>query len=211
MQNNNRYSKYIALVALLISIVGVTLGFAAYSNTVSIKARADVSVVDPTKKPGVLSTSPTEQVDGSVTPTTENGATAEVATLTDDQIEGIMVHFTATGQSATYTFNVYNPTEFTGYLKRVGFGTKQCTASTTSSNPATQGIADACEDITMRIIIDDTDEYIDTEDSITGKSLASHGHKEVKVIVDYIENGRTADGDFDVNFGTSTINYSTVD
>ena len=41
MQNNDRYSKYIAIIALLISIVGVSLGFAAFSDVVQINAAAD--------------------------------------------------------------------------------------------------------------------------------------------------------------------------
>jgi len=87
MQNNNRYSKYVALVALLIAIVGVSLGFAAYSNTVTIKAAADYRA-DP--KPVVeLSTDPDGQDDGPVTPTTTGGATAEDADLTDDTIDDI--------------------------------------------------------------------------------------------------------------------------
>ena len=43
MENNNRYSKYLAIIALVLSVIGVSLGFAAYTNTVTIKARADVA------------------------------------------------------------------------------------------------------------------------------------------------------------------------
>ena len=80
MQNNNRYSKYVALAALLISVIGVSLGFAAYSNTVQIKAKAEVRY-DTVQKPGVLSTDPDDPTEGPVTPTTTGGATAEPVQL----------------------------------------------------------------------------------------------------------------------------------
>ena len=155
MQNNNRYSKYVALVALLISIVGVTLGFAAYSNTVQIKASADVAAPG-AQYPGQLSVDPDEQQDGTVTPTVD-GATADQATLTDNEIRNIKVHFTAPDQSAEYAFYAVNPTTFTSYLNSVVFGTKSCSASLTDPNPATQ-YSDACEDINMRIFVD-SNEY----------------------------------------------------
>ena len=210
MQNNNRYSKYVAIIALLISVVGVSLGFAAYSNTVQIKATADVIQSGPTPKPGVLSTDPDEQEDGPVTPTTTGGATAENATLTDDSIENIKVHFTAPGQSATYSFYAYNPTAFVAYLNSVVFGTKAC-APATSGNPATASyVTDACNDITMSISVG-ADEFTETENSVDGISMIAGGNKPVAVKIEYLENGAEADGDFDVDFGTSSITFGTVE
>ena len=210
MQNNNRYSKYVAIIALLISVVGVSLGFAAYSNTVQIKATADVIQSGPTPKPGVLSTDPDEQEDGPVTPTTTGGATAENATLTDDSIENIKVHFTAPGQSATYSFYAYNPTAFVAYLNSVVFGTKAC-APATSGNPATASyVTDACNDITMSISVG-ADEFTETENSVDGFSMIAGGNKPVAVKIEYLENGAEADGDFDVDFGTSSITFGTVE
>ena len=39
----NRSSKVIAIVGLIAGVVGLSLGFAAFSNTLTIKAAADVT------------------------------------------------------------------------------------------------------------------------------------------------------------------------
>ena len=208
MENNNRYSKYVAVIALLISVVGVSLGFAAYSNTVQIQAAADVTFVP--VKVGELSVDPDSQEDGSVTPTTTGGATAEAADLDESGIENIKVHFTATGQSATYSFYGVNTSAFTAYLNSVVFGTKACSPSTTG-NPATAAyVTEACNDIVMTISVG-SDSWTETESVVDGHSLSSESNEPIAVTIEYLDGGNTADGDFDVDFGTSTITYGTVD
>ena len=208
MENNNRYSKYAAVIALLISVIGVSLGFAAYSNTVQIQAAADVRL--PSVKVGELSVDPDEQQDGTVTPTTTGGATAEAADLTDEGIENIRVHFTAPGQSATYSFYGVNTSAFVAYLNSVVFGTKACSPSTTG-NPATASyVTDACNDIVMTISAG-SDSWTETENNIDSHSVSSESNEPIAVTIEYLDGGNTADGDFDVDFGTSTITYGTVD
>ena len=208
MQNNNRYSKYLAIIALLISVVGVSLGFAAYSNTLQIKAAADVTGVTPDPV-AQLSTSPSSQQNGPVTPTT-NGATADSAVLTANGIENIKVHFTATGQSATYSFYGVNPSSFDSYLNSVVFSTKTCTADDTNGNPATVGIDDACSDILMTVVAGAAD-YSETNNNINGHKVLAGEYEPVQVTIEYIDGGAVADGDFTVDFGTTTLSYSTVD
>lgn len=212
MQNNNRYSKYAALVALLISIVGITLGFAAYSNTVQIKARADVRPGTVPYEGGILSTDPDDPTEGPVTPTTTGGATAEPADLTEEGIENILVHFTAPGQTATYSFYGYNNSEFVSYLNDVTFGTKSCTAAANADGSETTPayVAAACNDIVMYISAS-SDDFTDTDHDVNGHSLASGSSEPIAVTIEYIGGGATADGNFDVNFGTSTLTYGTVD
>jgi len=211
MQNNNRYSKYVALAALLISVIGVSLGFAAYSNTVQIKARAEVRY-DVPQKPGILSTDPDDPTEGDVTPTTTGGATAEDADLTENGIENILVHFTAPGQTATYSFYGMNASEFTSYLNDVTFGTKTCTAAANQDGSTTTAsyIAAACNDIVMYISAS-SDDFTDTDHDVNGHSLASGSSEPIAVTIEYIGGGAVADGNFDVNFGTSTLTYGTVD
>jgi len=221
MQNNNRYSKYVALVALFIAVVGVSLGFAAYSNTVQIKAAADYrGVPDPSQLPGQLSTDPDEQKDGEVTPTATGGATAEDADLDESGIENIKVHFTAPGQSATYSFYAVNPSAFVAYLNSVVFGSKTCAASNANGNPASDIYVNGdpnvpndggvCNDITMTIAIGSND-YTETDTDIDGVSMNAGANMPVTVTIDYISGGAVADGDFDVDFGTSTVTFGTVD
>ena len=209
MQNNNGYQKYLAIIALLISVVGVSLGFAAYSNTLQIKAQADVSgrTPDPVAE---LSTSPSSQQDGPVTPTTTGGASAEVTTLDEDSLENIKVHFTSTGQSATYSFYGVNSSSFVSYLNSVVFGTKSCAADNTNGNPATVGVDTACGDITMTIAAG-AEDFTETNNNVNGHAVNGGTYEPVTVTIEYIDGGAVADGDFTVDFGTSTLNYSTVD
>lgn len=212
MQNNNRYSKYVALVALLISVVGVSLGFAAYSNTVQIKAQADVRPSGSNFEGGILSTDPDDPEEGPVTPTTTGGATAEVANLTENGIENIKVHFTAPGQTATYSFYGYNNSEFVTYLNDVTFGSKSCTAAANADGSTTTAsyIAAACNDIIMYISAS-SDDFTDTDHNVSNHTLASGASEPIAVTIEYIAGGAEADGNFDVNFGTSTLTYGTVD
>lgn len=207
MENNNRYSKYIAIIALLISVVGVSLGFAAFSNTVQIQAQADVRPDSSAYRGGVLSTDPNDVEEGTVTPTTSGGATAEAADLTETGIENIMVHFTAPNQSATYSFYGINKSEFLAYLNEVNFGSKSCTPGTGTT---ASYVTEACNDIVMTIAIG-SDSWTETDNDINGHTIDSQANEPITVTIEYLEGGATADGDFDVDFGTSTIKYGTVD
>ena len=56
MRSND--SKYITIIALVLAVVGISIGFAAYSNTVQIKAQADVRPSGSNFEGGILSTDP---------------------------------------------------------------------------------------------------------------------------------------------------------
>ena len=223
MENNNRYSKYIAVIALLISVVGVSLGFAAYSNTVQIKAAADYRGTPGTTKPTEPSTDPDTPTTGPVTPTPDPdnvpGGSADPATVTENGIENIMVHFTAPGQKFNYTFYGVNTTEFTSYLNKVVFGPKTCAPDASNGNAAqavyvngTDGTSGACADIHLAVTAGGT-EYIesDSDQEINGHTVAAGGNETIVVTVEYADGGAVADGDFTVNFGTTELQYSTVD
>ena len=210
MQNNNRYSKYVALVALLIAIVGVSLGFAAYSNTVTIKAAADYRAPDEVNV-AELSVDQDEQEDGSVVPTTD-GATADTAVLTDTQIQNIKVHFTAPDQSATYSFYAVNPNAFIGYLNSVVLGSKTCTAAANNNGSTTTAslIADACEGIMMTVTVG-SGTFTESNTNISSHTIDANDYEPITVTIEYLDGSAVADGNFDVSFGDTTILYGTTD
>ena len=206
MENNNKNIKIISVIALLISILGLSLGFAAYTNIINIIASADY-VADPTTTAAKLSTEDDEVASGPITPTTDGGATADNASLTDNSISNIVVHFTNSGQSATYTFYGYNDSDFVSYLNSVVFGTKTCTPGVGATASYVQN---ACDDITMTIIAGGNS-YTATNANINGHSLASQNSEVIQVKIEYAAGGDVADGDFTVDFGTSALTYSTDD
>ena len=215
MKNNN-VMKSLAVIALVVSVVGVSLGFAAYSNTLQIRAGADYTAPSvPVQAIVELSTASGTVTPGSVTPTvTGTGASAGNATLSATSIQNLSVHFTAPNQKAEYTFYAVNPSSFAAFLNSVTFGTKTCAPDNTNSNPGTQAyVNNACNDIIMTVQVGTgaSNEFTETQASISSHSLAAGGNETVKVTIEYIDGGAIADGDFTVDFGTTTLGYSTVD
>ena len=215
MEDNNKFVKYIAIIALLIAVVGVSVGFAAFTNTVNIKAKAEVTPGDGSSYAGgQLSTDDDTTTPGTVTPTTEGGATGDPATLTNDTIDNIKAKFTAPGQSVTYTFYGRNDSAFVSYLNSVVFGSKSCAPASAARDgvePATASLVTAaCNGITMSIKAG-SETFTATNTSVTGHTLASGANETITVTITYATGAATADGAFDVDFGTSVLTYSTVD
>jgi len=211
MGNNDKFVRYVAIVALLIAIVGVSVGFAALTNTVNIKAGAEVRYSTPDTV-AVLSTDDDSSQQGSVTPTTTGGATGDTASLGTDTIQSMKAHFTAPGQTVTYSFYGFNGSSFTSYLNSVVFGSKSCTAAQTNGATASYMNA-ACNDITMSIKVGPGTGTTFTTDNtnVSGHSVAAGASEPIVVTITYANNGAVADGGFDVDFGTTVLTYSTVD
>ena len=116
-----RGAKIIAIVALLIAVVGLTVGYAAYSSTLTIKGTANV---DPASwkvnfdyKNGT----------NSLTGTTKGHATEKTApTLADTTISGFDVTLKAPGDSVTYNFLIKNSGTLNARLANFTMGTLTC-------------------------------------------------------------------------------------
>ena len=214
----NRGSKIVAVIALCVAVVGVTLGFAAFSNSLNIKPSADVAPdastfnVDFSSSNSSLSTDP-------VTPTKSPGSlvatNATISNEGDPTISGLSATFTAPGQSVTYTFYANNIGEYNAYLNSITFANassgdsfKVCTpgGGTTASL-----VTAACEDITVSVKVGSETETTSSQASITGHSLAKGAYEEIVVKIDYAAGGDRADGPFDVDFGNIALTYSSVD
>ena len=188
-----RGGKAIAIVALLIGVVGLTIGFAAFSNTLTISSQAEYNPdnsifnVDFSSATGSVT-------DGNLAPTTltpatngPTGATATISNASDPTITGIKATFTEPGQSVVYEFYTRNAGQMEAFLRSVTFGTatpaagevsgvttvgsgfKTCTQLTkgTPGNPATvTTMTAACEDITLTL-------SVGTENMTGGKARAS--------------------------------------
>ena len=202
MRNNG--SKYIVLFALLISVAALSLGFAAFTSTLTISAEATYQ--DPGNWDLKLSTVNNKIQSGTVTPTA-TGATGSAATLTANSISGLKATFTGTGQSVKYSFYAYNASAFLGYLNSVSIGTKTCTAKTGTNQTY---VNTACNDISLSVKVG-SQTYTTTNTSISSHTLAASTGEAVEVTISYAENGATADGDFDVSFGNVTLLYGTAD
>ena len=79
----DRRARFVAIAALLVGVIGLSLGFAAFSNTLTIKSSAEVNV-DSSKFNVDFSSSSSTVATDPITPTlnkTVTGFTATNATI----------------------------------------------------------------------------------------------------------------------------------
>lgn len=214
----DRSSKVIAIIALIVGVIGLSLGFALYADNLSIAPSADVEVNEDEAFKIVFSNDGEEVVAGKVKATVVGqvaGANADEATIDnsgDPTISGLSAHFTAPGQSATYRFYVANDGALTGYLHSIVYGAaegsdfKVCTAG----EGTTKAYVDAaCDAITVTVDVHSIS-TTSGQSSIQNKSLSVGDFEEITVKIEYAANGAATDGDFSVKFGKISLDYSTV-
>ena len=204
-QEKEKNSKRIAIIALLLALIACSFGFAAFSRSVDLqdeKKEESYSFF----KGGILSINPNKPENGKVYPTATGGAKADVATLTENGIININVHFTKPGQSATYSFYGINPTKTLSYLNEVEFGEKECNSTGASEEYAQK----ACDSIIM-IISARSDDFYETNYDINDHALAPESNEPIAVTIKYLSSAPAVDGTFGVDFGISTLTYSDVD
>ena len=224
MKGKDRSSQVIAIMALVVGVVALSIGFAAFTTTLTIKSAADVTpAVTPLDV--VFSTSSNSAATGTVSAVdagTVTGASGDSATLTGTTITGIKAHFTKPGQKVTYTFNSYNNSSFTAYLNSITYAnvqgsnpaaTKVCQAKA-GTNPASNGVDAACNDISVSVTVGShTATGSEGTTAIGSHSLAAGAGETVVVTIEYSNAtgaGHEADGDFTVAFGDISLGYSTV-
>ncbi len=215
----NRSIKVIAIAALLIGVVGLSVGFAAFSNTLNIQSSLNVTP-DPSTFNVDFSSSDSSVVTDPIKPK----KSVETIVATDGKINNsgnptitnLGATFTEPGQSVTYEFYAYNAGKYNAFLKSIIFGTvddsyKSCTAANIQTTQAY--VDEACGDISLKVQVGDT--VADNESVSTVSSHPLNMDKGEKVIVTITYNEREkqqrADGDFNVEFGGITLTYSSVD
>ena len=207
MRSNN--SKYLVLAALIVSVVALSLGFAAMTSTLTISSSASVNYDGSDHFNVSLSKANNSISVGSVTATATGGATGDSATINSagTTISGLKANFTDVGQTVKYTLYTYNAGEFLAYLNSVSFGTKTCTAVSGTNQTYVNA---ACNDISLSVKVGSAT-YTASNTNISSHSLATGSAETVEVTIAYAANGATADGDFTVAFGDVVLTYGSAD
>ena len=212
----DRSAKIIAIVALCVAIVGLSIGFAAFSNDLKIESSAKVS---PNQNDFDVnfSASNTSELDGTVSAVGTNSATGEDATIDNSAsptITGLKANFTEPGQKVTYSFYAHNAGKYAAYLNNVTYAnvsgktaTKICTAGVGTDATMVEA---ACNGISVSVKVGN-DTYTGSMDSITNHLLALNAYEEVVVTIEYTSTASRADGDFEVAFGDIILTYDSVD
>ena len=214
-----RGSKVIAIIALLIAVVGLSVGFAAYTSSLSISntsatvgaaAADDFEVIfstdgtsDDTTIANLLDSAVTDPVSGG-----PSAVLADGASMTGTTISGLSATFTEPGQSVTYTFYAHNAGKFLAYLNSITIGEKTCTAKTGTD----QALVDTvCPALSMSVKVGKEAATGVSVADVDNHSLAIDGYETITVTLTYGATEARADGDFTVNFGQITLVYDHTD
>ena len=221
-----RNNKGITIAALIIAIIGLSVGFAAFSNTLTIRSTATVTPSASNLRV-VFSKSSSSEVAGnqnSVAPSSEtygDGATIDNSTQGNSILKDIHAKFTQPGQSVKYNTNlyVYNAGTLNAQLTGVTFNYptgastwKKCTVvdKVNDEEEATPSLVQsACNGISISVKVGDkkatpTDTSLSYQILNTGQSLP------VEVKITYEEGSAYADGEFLVTFGDIVINATSA-
>ena len=207
---HNRKQKILMIIALVASIASLSIGFAAFSTTLSISSNATVTA-DSANFGVKFSTSKDSLVVSEVTPSSKTTGISTTDGVIDNSgsptIKGLSATFTNPGQYAEYTFYARNEGEYTAYLNNINFlGNKTCTAETGTTDSLVQS---ACSYITITATVAGTT-YSETT-PITGHSLATDSGEEIIVRLEYDSTGPSVDGPFSITFPNVALVYSTID
>ena len=214
----NRKVQMIAIVALVVGIVGLSVGFAAFSSVLNIQTSANVKPDSSTLNVDFSSAEDKVEVAEIIPTATPNSLVTTngiIDNSVDPTISNLSATFTEPGQSVVYKFYAYNAGELNAYLKSIVFGnvagqnaTKICTAGQGTTDALVQK---ACEKISVKVKVGNEIETTTGKASITGHTLAKDNGELVIVTLEYEAGAGRADGDFTVAFGDITLNYSSAD
>ncbi len=220
----NKNSKILIIMVLMIGVIGLSIGFSAFSKNLDINSTATVTP-DPSDFKILFSSSKDSVVDGYIYPWAYNPdedstkSKGDIATIdntdpTHPKITGIKATFMKENREIGYGLYVTNQGRYDAYLKKIEFGDKKCTAKPGTSQTL---VNQACNSITLHIRFVDTGESSNLYNVSNNMVVSNHplrkGTSEgITVWIDYFPDAAVfADGDFDVTFGDITLTYSSSD
>ena len=214
----NRSAQVIAIVALVVGVVGLSIGFAAFSSVLNIQTSANVKPDSSTMNVDFSSAEDKvsiAKIIPTATPSSLVTTNAVIDNSGDPTISNLSAKFTEPGQTVVYKFYAYNAGELIAYLKSIVFGnvagqntTKVCTALEGTTDALVQK---ACEKISVKVKVGNEIETSTGKASITGHTLNKGTGEMVTVTLEYEAGAERADGDFNISFGDITLNYSSAD
>jgi len=201
----NRGSKAMAIAALVVGVVGLTIGFAAFTSTLTINSTATV-------------TGTKDEFMGKVTVDASSfdcTGSAQVTQVSDTTIS-VSATLANPGDKATCTGTVTNGSPYTAYLNGVtGFGITSVLPEGTLK-PATDAYLSNITEEDMKVTIIDGEEasgtkYTTDNSTISGSTIEAGDSKTLVVVIEYVEGADVADGDFKTTFNPITLTYGTAE
>lgn len=214
----NRTGQIIAIFALVVGIVGLSIGFAAFSNVLKIQSSATVKPSSDTLNVD-FSSSDTEVLTNEIvpvaSPTSLVYTNGQIDNTNDPTISNLSAIFTEPGQKVVYDFFAFNAGQLDAYLKSIVYSNvadktanKVCTAVEGTTDELVQK---ACNGISVKVKVGSEAETSSGIASISNHVLAKAKSEKVTVTLEYAQDAERVDGDFTVSFGDITLNYSSAD
>ena len=215
----NKNSKILIIMVLMVGVIGLSIGFSAFSNNLNINSTATVNP-SPSNFKVLFSTSPTSVIDGPITSNWYRGGEPNGTAIIDNndplhpKITSIKATIKGIPAEIVYQFYVRNEGSYTAYLKNITIGNKLCTAKEGTSQAL---VDEACNYISPNIgIVEDVKNNIYSVSTNISQKIDKHPLKKgsyeiVRVWISDYNGLHLADEDFDVDFGDITLTYSTSD
>ena len=233
----DRGGRIIALAALLIGVLGLSLGFAAFSSRLDITNATNVQIDDSTWEVG-FSTVGTAITPGDVVGKTngnDNGTLDLTQFIIGQKASANATLETRNGSKVEYSFFIVNTGKLNAYLNAVTLGSLSCayvesgTERTTDDghttiNPSGTGTitAEDCAALFEATLTIDSTDYTISANSGFGTtnqlqapvSPATATNVPAKLTIAYKDNGLSnvtaaPNGDFVVSLGASSVVYGT--
>ena len=213
MEKNN--SKMIAVAALVVAVIGLSVGFAAFAATLTIENISATMTADNqfTANVNYKSTAPTCTVTGS---STAISGSYNAGTATGKLWSGISVPLTMTQKSITCVAEIENTSAYRAALDSITIGgtfTCQSVAASGTDGYATNA-STICAGTKVTVNTSGaTAEFTNASHAgltgITGSSIASSGSATVTVTIEYTGTV-AADGDVAITIPTISMNYKSA-
>lgn len=214
INNKKDKKRTLEVVALIIAIISLTLGFLAFSNQLRIQSVLAVNNDVLTFKV-VFSSDDIKIATDAIKPIISGGnVTGQDAIINNTYnpvITNLGANFTGPGQKVKYKFFVYNAGEYTAYLNNITYkNIGKSTASKlciTNEGQTTGSVKEACDNIRITVHIDD---IITTQTllNINNKFLRPRTAQPIEITIEYLDDVQYPTDTFDVLFGDIELNYS---
>jgi len=213
MEKNN--SKIIAVAALVVAVIGLSIGFAAFAATLTIENISATMAADNqfTANVNYKSVAPTCYVTGT---SASISGSYNAGTASAKQWTGISVPLTMSQKSVTCEAQIENSSAYRAALDSISIGgtfTCQSVAASGTDGYATNATT-ICDGTRVTVTTSGasavfTNASHDAVTGITGSSIATSSSATVQVTIEYTGTV-AADGDVAITVPTISLNYKSA-
>ena len=218
MEKNN--GKVVAIIALVVAVVALSVGFAAFSDTLTIAGNATASAAaNPFDNANNASNALSYATPNSATcyeTGTPANSVSSAGTASGDDWAGISVPLSSSASSVTCTATIVNNTAYDAYLTAITTANNNATGLTCSSTGAngTTNATNVCAGAQVTVAIGSLTATIDkdglTSSGTAGAQVAKNGGTATVTVVISYNSSALTDEDVTITIPTITHAYSSA-